>query len=168
MASALHLRTQHPDGLIGVVGDPLRVSWRYTSEQGETRQVAYEIETSETADFESVLATTGEVPGSEQIALTAPGKALTSRETRFVRSRIATDAGWSDWSEPLRIEAGLLEPEDWTAKAITLPDDPGADQQAPPPLLRREFDLLSDVDKARLYVTALGVCRCRDQRDPGE
>jgi alpha-L-rhamnosidase len=43
--------------------------------------------------------------------------------------------------------------------AITLPDDPGSRQQAPAPMVRREFDLRAPVIRARLHVTALGLHR---------
>ena len=64
-----------------------------------------------------------------------------------------------EWSPLLTIEAGLHEPSDWSAEAVTLPDDPGSERQSPSPLLRHEFDLQADVDKARLYVTSLGIHR---------
>ena len=57
----------------------------------------------------------------------------------------------------LRTEAGLLRADDWVALAVTLPDDPGRDRQAPSPLLRREFDLPGIITRARLYVTSLGL-----------
>ena len=43
------------------------------------------------------------------------------------------------------VEAGLVESGAWTARAITLPDDPGSRGQAPAPLLRREFDVPSPI-----------------------
>ena len=50
---------------------------------------------------------------------------------RFYRVRIRTEAGWTDWSPTLRVEAGLLRADDWTAQAVTLPDDPGASGRRP-------------------------------------
>ena len=89
----------------------------------------------------------------------APGHPFESREARHLRVRVATSAGWTAWSPVLRVEAGLLEASDWVAQAITLPDDPGSGRQSPAPLLRRSFELASDVVSARLYATALGVHR---------
>ena len=66
-------------------------------------------------------------------------------------------SGWSGWSDALRIEAGLLEAGAWSARAITLPDDPGSRDQSPSPVLRREFDVPAPIASARLHVTALGV-----------
>ena len=44
-------------------------------------------------------------------------------------------------------------------RGITMPDDPGATRQAPPPLLRRAFDVEAAPRRARLYATAHGVFR---------
>ena len=65
--------------------------------------------------------------------------------------------GWTGWGPVLRAEAGLLRADDWTALAVTLPDDPGRDRQSPAPILRREFELPGPVARARLYVTSLGL-----------
>jgi alpha-L-rhamnosidase len=70
---------------------------------------------------------------------------------------VSTDDAESAWSETLTLEAGLLRAEDWIARAITLPDDPGRSHPAPVPHLRREFDLDDAPRRARLYVTSLGV-----------
>ena len=50
------------------------------------------------------------------------------------------------------IEAGLLQPADWTARMISPTGDPS-------PLLRKEFRLDGPVASARLYVTAHGLYR---------
>ena len=94
-------------------------------------------------DFGDLLATSGEMASSQQVAVVRSGPLMKSREIRFFRVRIETEAGWTNWSPTLEVESGLLEASDWSAEAITLADDPGADHQAPSPLLRREFDAVS-------------------------
>ena len=122
-------------------------------------QLGYEIEASEVPGFETVLATTDQRDGDAQVAVPAPGGPLRSREVRHYRVRVRDVSGWSGWSDALRIEAGLLEPGAWSARAITLPDDPGSRGQSPSPVLRREFDVPAPIASARLHVTALGVHR---------
>ena len=119
---------------------PLRLDWSATSSTAE-RQVGYEIEAAPTPEFAAGVQGTGPVAGAGQLDVVAPGGPLRSREVRYLRVRVATDAGWSDWSEPATVEAGLLAPADWQAGAVTLPDDPGARQQSPAPLLRKVFEL---------------------------
>ena len=69
----------------------------------------------------------------------------------------SVDGGVSDWSEPASIEVGLLHSEDWTARFVGPDWDEDLSQPQPAPLLRREFDVRSGVQTARLYITALGV-----------
>ncbi|MFI0730588.1 family 78 glycoside hydrolase catalytic domain [Streptomyces sp. NPDC021225] len=88
-----------------------------------------------------------------------PVRALRSGErVRWrVRSRAATEvSAWSVWHA---FEVGLLD-ADWTASWITPADDPQAAHLAPGTrpahVLRGSFHT-SDVVRARLYATALGV-----------
>ena len=152
------LKSQLPIGMLGIGPEPVRLTWRL-EDAGDEGQLAYEIQCSRTADFEDLLASTGEVRGEEQIGVPAPGASLPSREIRHYRVRNATAGGWGEWSPVLTVEAGLHEPSDWSAEAITLPHDAGSERQSPSPLLRHEFDLHTEVDRARLYVTSLGVHR---------
>ena len=159
------LKNQLPVGMLGIGAEPVRLTWR-VEDPGDQAQVAYEIQSSGSANFEELLASSGEMRGEEQIGVEAPGGPLKSREIRHYRARIATAAGWSDWSPVLTVEAGLNQASDWAAKAVTLPGDPGSHRQSPSPLLRHEFDLAVDVKKARLYVTSLGVHRVSINRIP--
>jgi alpha-L-rhamnosidase len=152
------LKSQLPVGMLGIGAEPVRLTWR-VEDHGDQSQVAYEIQSSVSAGFEDLLASSGEMRGEEQIGVQAPGGPLKSREIRHYRARIATAAGWSEWSQVLTVEAGLNQASDWVAEAVTMPGDPGSQRQAPSPLLRREFELAADVSKARLYVTSLGVNR---------
>ncbi len=150
------LKCQLPDGMLGIGPELVRLTWGLP-EVLASAQLAYEIQSSGSSSFDEMLATTGEVPGEEQISVVGPGEPLRSREIRHYRVRIATDGGWTDWSPVLTVEAGLHQASDWTAKAVTLPGDPGSHRQSPSPLLRHEFDLAADVTKARLYATSLGI-----------
>ena len=152
------LKSQLPVGMLGIDAEPVRLTWR-VEDPGDQSQVAYEIQSSGSAEFEELFAASGEVRSEEQIGVEAPGGPLKSREIRHYRARIASAAGWSDWSSVLSVEAGLNQASDWAAEAVTLPGDPGSQRQSPSPLLRREFELSADVEKARLYVTSLGVNR---------
>jgi alpha-L-rhamnosidase len=141
----------------GVTGrGPLRLDWSVTSSTAD-RQLGYEVQAAPTPEFAAGIDSTGPVAGADQLDVTAPGGRLLSREVRHLRVRVATDAGWSEWSEPATVEAGLLAPADWQAVAVTLPDDPGAREQSPVPLLRNAFELPAAPRRARLHVTSLGV-----------
>ncbi len=157
--SVVELDSQWPDGLLVAGADAVRLSWRVVTSDESPAQLAYEIQSATNASFTSVLATSGVVDGSAQIGIEVPGGRLVSREVRYFRVRVRTASGWSEWSPVLRIEAGLLKAEDWVGRAVTLPDDPGATEPAPSPILRRLFHVTASVVKARLYVTSLGLNR---------
>ena len=153
------LRSQLPDGVLAFGAEQPRLSWQVSASHPGLVQLGYEIEASETLGFGPLLATTGERDGDAQVAVPAPGGRLRSREVRHYRVRVRDVSGWSGWSDPLRVEAGLLEAGAWSARAITLPDDQGSRGQAPSPVLRRAFDVPAPIASARLHVTALGVHR---------
>ena len=155
--SVVDLRSQVPAGVLAAGRGSLRLTWRVGPAIAGLRQLGYEIEASRSGGFETLLASSGQVEGDGQVAVSAPGPDLVSREVRFHRVRVRTADGWTEWSPVLRTEAGLLRPDDWTALAVTMPDDPGRDRQAPAPVLRREFELFGAVVRARLYVTSLGL-----------
>lgn len=155
MNQIVSLSTHHPAGLVGVGGETVRLTWSIDAPNAAV-QTAYEIEAASDIDFDDVTARRTET-SADQVAVLAPGAPPRSRETRFHRVRAEIDGEWTDWSAPVTTEVGLLHADDWTGSFITLPDDPGAVQMSPTPLLRREFDIAGDIASARLYVTSFGV-----------
>ena len=161
----------HPaHGLIGLPAGPFTVSWAVTGRDGEVRQSAYEVQVADAPSFESVVASSGEVADGMQIAVRVPGPLLQSRQERHVRVRARLKEGWTSWSEAVALEAGLLNADDWRARAIGVPSlrTPGDDAAGRPDpddlrsagrvvALRRSFRLDSPPVRARLYVTSLGV-----------
>lgn len=157
MPPVVELRCQLPEHVQVIGREPVRLTWRVRDAAPGSVQEAYEIEVATDADFGTIMATSGRVASHGQVGVVAPDTAMASRETRHYRVRIRSGGTWTDWSEALRVEAGLLDATDWSAVAVTLPDDPGADRQAPCPLVRHEFELSAVARRARLYVTSLGV-----------
>jgi alpha-L-rhamnosidase len=138
-----------------------RLSWITQTEAPGWRQVAYEIEVAD--DRGDEVATPGRVESDESVLVAWPAERLESRQRRRVRVRVwSSDGVRSAWSEPAEVEAGLLDPADWTARFVS-PDNAhagGGDAEPPttrPSLLRRGFEVVGPVARARLYVTALGV-----------
>ncbi|WP_375387038.1 glycoside hydrolase family 78 protein [uncultured Amnibacterium sp.] len=129
-----------------------RLSWTTATEAPDWRQAAYELEI--TPDGGEPWSS-GRVDSDESVLVAWVAPPLASRERRSIRVRVWGDGGASGWSDPTVVEAGLLEPADWTAQLIqpVLPE--GVDE--PVVQLRREFELGGEVVRARLHVTAHGV-----------
>ena len=141
---------------------PDLASLQYRGAIRRRRQLAYEIEALRRDGSDAQLATSGEVDGDAQVAVAAPGGPLASREVRDYRVRVRSSAGWSAWSDAVRVEAGLLDAADWVGEAITLPGRPGRDGR------RRRRSCVGRSTSgagpaARLYVTSLGLHRVTHQ-----
>ena len=148
-----------------------RVSWTTTAPGGDWSQEAYEMELRRSGAEEPW--SSGRVASGESVLVPWPAGApsLVSRQRVELRVRVwgAGHADPSPWSPWAWVEAGLLEPGDWTAEAISPVLDPGEPPGAAL-LMRREFVVSKTVARARLYVTAWGVyevevngCRVGDQ-----
>ena len=136
------LAAEHRAGLGVGVAEP-RLSWVVEGPDG-WRQARAEVRVN------------GEVhtlDGAESVLLPWPAGPLASRQRVEVAVRVeGADGSWSAWSAPLVVEAGLLHTEDWSARVAS----PKVPLEATA-LVRRPFTLPSPVERARLYVTALGV-----------
>ena len=145
------LRTQYDARLLGVPLAPVRLTWQVESAARDARQVAYQVAVRRDGwdDLDPV-------EGESSVAVPAGDGPLGSRERREYRVRIATDAGWTGWSSPVAVEAGLA-PDDLVAQVVDVPSEVAG----PVPILRREFTLAAAPVSARLHVTALGVVDLR-------
>ncbi|WP_062201364.1 alpha-L-rhamnosidase [Demequina salsinemoris] len=84
-----------------------------------------------------------------------PFAPLASREHRTVQVRaFLSDNTVTDWSDPLVVRAGLLDPSEWLASFIGLASP---DREGQPALLRHRFTLREAPVDAVLHVTSLGV-----------
>ncbi|MEV4580475.1 family 78 glycoside hydrolase catalytic domain [Nonomuraea jabiensis] len=133
------IRFEHLREPLGIGVARPRLSWIIETDSPGWRQTAYEVE----ARGERVR-----VESAESVLVPWPFAPLASRERVAVRVRLQGPDGWSPWSQESFVEAGLLEPEDWSARFA----GPGEGS-----LLRGEFRARSGVRAARLYTTALGL-----------
>ncbi|MGP3914940.1 family 78 glycoside hydrolase catalytic domain [Nonomuraea sp. 10N515B] len=142
---------EHHREPVGIGESAPRLSWIIQTDIPGWLQQAYEIELSDGTS-------TGFVDSGESVLVPWPGEPLGSRERRGVRVRVhGADGSASEWSPWSYVEAGLLDPADWQARAAAPPWDLLADSDGPAPLLRRDFTLRGPVERARLYVTAHGT-----------
>jgi alpha-L-rhamnosidase len=142
------LDSQYPTGLLGVPAEGLRLTWRVESDDRAARQIAYQLAS---GDAGEELVGEEPVDGAASIGIPAPA-GLSPRGRRSYAVRIATPAGWTEWSAQLTVEAGI-DGADLEAELIGIPSA----IDGPVPLLRREFTLDSAPSAARLRLSALGL-----------
>ncbi len=146
-------RFEHCADSLGIGVASPRLSWRTDAEPGWCQR-AYEVRVRRgTRDGRF------DVKSPESVLVPWPDSPLHSRERAEVYVRVVgTDGSVSPWSAPGFVEAGLLDPLDWTAAGIMPAWREGAsDVHRRPPLFRREFHIDAPVVHARLYVTAHGL-----------
>ncbi|MFG2953635.1 family 78 glycoside hydrolase catalytic domain [Streptomyces sp. NPDC048291] len=144
---------EHHREPFGIGESSPRISWKTTAPAG-WRQQAYQVEATR-ADGTHV---TDWSASHDSVLVPWPLAPLLSREICEVRVRVrGADRTVSEWSPPLRIEAGLLVPADWTALTVSPHEPQGCARERRPPLLRKEFAVGTEVERARLYVTAHGL-----------
>ncbi|MDX6259248.1 MAG: alpha-L-rhamnosidase [Kribbellaceae bacterium] len=153
-AAPVSVRFEHrtgPGPVIGLGTASPRLSWQVPTATDDYDQVAYEVEIA-AGDSSPEVHT---VQSADQVLVPWPGTPLTSRQRAFVRVRVSDGTEWSDWSEPATVEAGLLSPDDWTARFVS-PCEIGAHGQ-PAPVVSGTTTLPDGIVSARLYATAHGV-----------
>ena len=149
-------RFEHLREALGIGADRPRLSWTVSTSIPNWRQAAYEIECYNSDG--KMRGQTGKVESGGSVLVPWPFEPLRSRERLTVRVRVTgSDGQVSPWSQPEEVEAGLLQPADWSAQFITPAWDEDTSHPNPAPMLRRAFTLRPGFTSARLYVTALGV-----------
>jgi alpha-L-rhamnosidase len=146
-------RVEHrtgPGSVLGVGTSTPRLSWTIEYADAGWEQTAYAVEITRGGSRESYLVTT-----QEQVLVPWPAPPLGSRERAEVRVRVAHGNDWSAWGEAATIEAGLLDPSDWSARFIS-PDRIGVEGGRAPIVIGR-VDVPAPVRSARLYATAHGI-----------
>ncbi|MDN4471721.1 family 78 glycoside hydrolase catalytic domain [Demequina zhanjiangensis] len=150
MTAVTGLRAELRADALGVGTAAPRLSWRLEqapepAEQAEARMVS--------ADGSS---STVPLVAPDGVLVDWPFPELVSRQRVEVSVRALVAREWSDWSEPLAVEAALLEQGDWS-EPLVVPSAAAVHELRPSHLLRAEFTLDEAPASARLYVTAQGV-----------
>jgi len=147
------VRFEHLREPLGIGTARPRLSWRTVADPA-WRQAAYEVELRRGAGE----VVTELVRSADQVLVPWPGAPLASRERATVRIRLHGEDGTAgEWSPGTEVEAGLLDPSDWSAAPVggAWPEEAGTDRR--PSRVRRTFRLDAPVVRARLHASAHGV-----------
>ena len=160
--SVVTLRTEYAVNPIGIDVQKPRLSWQLQGSARGLAQSAYQIQV---APSERALGggkgltwDSGVVKSGDSVNVAYAGPALQAGQRYHWHVRIWDGGGTaSGWSEAAFWEVGLLQPSDWKASWIEpdLPEDVA--KSGPSPMLRREFSLTGDIERARAYVTGHGL-----------
>ena len=141
---------------IGIDVPNPRLSWKLVSDRLGARQTAYRI-TAGSKPGDHDLWDTEKVDSDQSVHVRYQGTELTTGHQVFWRVTVWDESGEEPATGLGTWEMGLLQGEDWSAKWIQAPLSGGPRSTVPVPYTRSEFKLPSQVAKARLYITALGV-----------
>ncbi|MBT7165471.1 MAG: alpha-L-rhamnosidase, partial [Victivallales bacterium] len=139
-----------------------RLTWTFQADpktpHGQ-RQTAYQIQAASQQNMAKAdLWDSGKVLSAETVLIPYAGKPLRSDMDCFWRVRVWDEKGEeSPWSPMAQWSMGFLDAKEWTAQWIGLPVEDG-ESPAPASYLRKEFALAAKPIRARLFITAAGLC----------
>ena len=146
--TVVQLTAHSPRGTEFVATTRPPLSWQVQTTVAPWTQERAELELRRGREVETA------VVGEDSVRVPWPFEPLSSGEEASLRVRVSGSGDTvSDWSEPLRIRAGFLEPGGWAATSIGLAEP---SEEAQPGLARSEFNTDGEVRQALLYATALG------------
>ncbi len=156
------LECEYTKNPLGIGTKTPRLSWVIASDQRNVCQSAYRMlaaDTPESLQNETgTLWDTGRVRSSEQ-HVRYSGKELTAGRKVWWQVMIWDASGKpTAWSSPACFETGLVEPDDWTALWIGIPDEQSDSSPANDiaPMLRKTFSTTGKPVSARAYICGLG------------
>lgn len=140
-----------------------RLSWELVGPGNNIKQKAYRIITA--TDRSKLEKNIGDLWDSDtiysdqSIQIKYEGKVLNSRDKIYWKVGVwSQDDEGPSWSETASWEMGLLNESDWTAKWIGNEqlNKPKVGQKNPARYFRKTFDINSDIEKSRAYISGLG------------
>lgn len=151
-STAAHsLRVEQRSETLGIGTGSPRFSWQIRTDDLAWRSTHYAMELTR----EGEKPVTAVIESPDQVLVPWPFPPLSSRDRVSVRIRVSDGAAWTDFSEPVSLEIGLLHAWDWEADFIS-PCTLGALESAAP-IVFTDVAIQDRPVRARLFVTALGI-----------
>lgn len=163
------LRTEMKVNPLGIDIQHPRFMWQIETDKSDIKQVAYQIIVAESekdlAAKKNLIWNSGKTLSDNSVFITYQGEPLESRKTYYWQVKVWTNKGESPWSE-VNNWTMALNNNDWQAKWIGLDksinkeDRLEGDTRLAARYLRKEFNMPSDISKAKVYITGLGFYEC--------
>jgi alpha-L-rhamnosidase len=143
-----------------------RLSWEITGRERNIEQTAYQILVASSPEIleknEGDIWNSGKITSDQSILITYAGRPLKSSTDCFWKVKTWTNKGESDWSQTAHWSMGLLDVTDWKAKWIGLErafpwDSVTKFSRLSARYFRKEFDAISIIKKATVYIVGLGL-----------
>ncbi len=158
------LRCEYFDNPIGIDRLKPLLSWKLVSDARNVNQAAYKIMAASSArkleDGDFDLWDSGKVSSGDCVAVEYNGVPLGARVQVFWRVEVWDNYDNHATSSVATWEMGLLGKLDWSSSWIRSWLAGAPRTSVPSPLFRKPFHVEGRVERARLYVTALGLHEC--------
>lgn len=144
---------QNPVGIQSVE----QIGWKIHSDRKNVLQLSYRYQLASDKDFQNLIYDSGIVNSEESAHIDGSvlNEKLVSAEKYFLRVRVDTNVGQTDWAYGGFVTA-LLAPAEWKAQFITI--EKGDDSaKSKGTCLRKEIRLRKPVRSAFAFTTALGL-----------
>ncbi|RLD09759.1 MAG: alpha-L-rhamnosidase [Chlamydiae bacterium] len=146
-----------------------RLSWNVAANNPASRgksQSAYRILVASAKEFltknKGDIWDSGKIISSDSTAIVYSGKKLQSFKKYYWKVKLWDENNkQGGWSYPASWSVGMLKKSDWTAEwicSLDLPEKTSRYSTLPIPYFRKEFSIGKQVEKATLYIAALGIC----------
>ena len=146
---------------IGVDNPKPRFTWKIQSTNRSVSQIQYELRVAlrenDVKKGKNLIWHSGTVNTEQSLYIRYGGPDLRSKQRYYWQVRIRDNQGHtSAWSAVQHWETGLLDKKEWSAKWIEAEKVTDGKDGAPP-LFFKDFEIPSNIESARLYVTAHGI-----------
>ncbi|MFD1672646.1 family 78 glycoside hydrolase catalytic domain [Agrilactobacillus yilanensis] len=159
MLKVENLNCNDAKNVIGIV-DPT-FSWKIKSDTNNVIQKTFHLQMAVDKDFDKIIWNYSEI-SKKSTHIPYKGAALVAATKYFVRVKVTTTQEVSDWSETIYFETPI---SDWQGTWITPKQTEVVTVNGKtyhrPFIAKKLFELKSDIKKARLYISALGVYEAR-------
>ncbi|WP_121357202.1 alpha-L-rhamnosidase [Flavisolibacter nicotianae] len=157
----VHLLCENKADPVGVDQSQPRLTWQLETNKRNVLQTAYEIRVADNVSSmkngKNLRWNSGKVASDQSVLVPYGGAPLEAGKKYFWQVRVWDNSGKaSDWSSPSSWQMGMLKPDDWKAKWITIGYTEDSIQR-PSPYFRKSFTAAKKVLSATASITSLGL-----------